>query len=110
VGHAKNQIHDFLALTWPPLFASWFRVACGLDKFSVPSKDRVGRDLFKVFSAESLTFHCQDAALIIGKQNAFASQLLAKYLVLHLEVFDDQFLLLAYVLDKYGNKQMQRLE
>ena len=47
---------------------------------------------------------------IIREQNSFASNLLAKYLVLQLEVLDDQFLLLAYLLEEYSNAQMQRLK
>lgn len=85
-GHAKNQIHDLLIFRWPSQFASRLRTYFGLKKLSVPTQDRVAlrncRDLSKLFSAESFAFHGQESSLIIGKQNSFASNLLAKYLIL----------------------------
>jgi hypothetical protein len=46
----------------------------------------------------------------VVQQYSFACKLLAKHLVLQLEVLDDHFLLLANVLDEYGEEDMQRLE
>ena len=68
------------------------------------------RDLSQLFSAKSVALHCQQASLLIGKQSPIASDLLAKYLILQLEVIDDQLLLIANVLDEYCNEDMQRLE
>jgi len=110
----KNQIRDFLVRTWPPPFAQWFRVAFGLDELSVPTQNRVGlrncRNLSQSFSTKSVALDCQEASLLIGKQNPIASDLLAKYLILQLEVIDDQLLLIANVLDEYSNEDMKRLE
>ena len=62
-------------------------------------------DLDKQLSTEQLPLHCQSPTLIVTKQDAFLSQLLAKHLVLRAQVIDDLSLLAVDPARK--NKQIE---
>jgi hypothetical protein len=52
----------------------------------------------------------RQATTIVVQQYSFAGKLLSQNLIFELEVLDDHFLLLAYILDEFGKEDMQRLE
>ena len=67
-------------------------------------------DLSKLLSPESFALHCQETSLIVVEQDSFAVELLAKYLILQLKVFNYLFLFLAHGLTEYSEDHLERLE
>jgi hypothetical protein len=114
-GHAKNQIHDLLIDGWPtnPVVTR-LETAVWFDEFSVPPEDGVclsnRRHLRELRSSKRFSLNRQKATLVIIQQHSVAADLLAKDLVLELNVLDDQLLLRAYVLNEGDDENMERLE
>ncbi len=83
------------------------------DEFAVPTQDRVGcndrGELTEEFPSEYLALDRQPTALVVGETNLFCAHLLAKNLVLFLEVFDYLKLSAVHPASEQEEQEPQRL-
>ena len=110
-GHIQNQFLNLSDSFGAPWFSRGAAIVLFGDELSIPSKQRIRRDdspkCEESLSADYLGLACQTSTLAVSKQDAIATDLLAKHSNLGLQVFND-FLLRA--VNPPGEHQHQKLD